>query len=347
VSGETKESFVANDEIENPSNLRAGRFDLTFFVVFIAPLLLIAFSYDLLAQDREQQRLCMILSTSVPVGLVLAARASIRLLIVLSPIALATLIGALLGGDGLGLSMVGWLLVVALYLSFWSALACLVNLSRCAPATNAAVLGAVWLLMAVLLPAGLSSAINAATPAPTRAALVNQIRDIQTEVGNRYEAQRQAMPPNGVLNARDFDIAVKRLWVQEQAGRQIDALLRDVQSKADARQTLVEHWGGLSPVLLAHQALLAFSGSSPARYRDFSNQVDRFHREWRDYFAPKVVSNTPLQLLDIDQRPRFAFIDEPQRAVTEAASALVSLGLYFGGALLLMAWQLRRFRLVP
>ena len=40
-------------ELENPSHLMAGRFDLAFVLVWLFPLFLLALVYDLMAGDRE------------------------------------------------------------------------------------------------------------------------------------------------------------------------------------------------------------------------------------------------------------------------------------------------------
>jgi ABC-2 type transport system permease protein len=43
ISTNSKETFANNDEIENPVHLLAGRFDLAFVIVYLLPLVILAF----------------------------------------------------------------------------------------------------------------------------------------------------------------------------------------------------------------------------------------------------------------------------------------------------------------
>ena len=59
----TNEStFQQNGEVENPLNLMVGRFDLAFVVIYLLPLLILALSYNVLSEEREQGTLALTLS---------------------------------------------------------------------------------------------------------------------------------------------------------------------------------------------------------------------------------------------------------------------------------------------
>ena len=52
-------SFQQNGEVESPLNLMVGRFDLTFVVIYLLPLLVLALSFNVLSEEREQGTLAL------------------------------------------------------------------------------------------------------------------------------------------------------------------------------------------------------------------------------------------------------------------------------------------------
>ncbi len=72
-------------ELENPSHLMAGRFDLAFVLVWLYPLFLLALIYDLMAGDREAGTLRLALAQGVTPARWMARRALARGLPMLIP----------------------------------------------------------------------------------------------------------------------------------------------------------------------------------------------------------------------------------------------------------------------
>ncbi len=64
----SKQAILANDEIEIPTNLLAGRFDLAFVLIYLFPLLILALGYNMLASEREQGTLVLAMSQPLTVG---------------------------------------------------------------------------------------------------------------------------------------------------------------------------------------------------------------------------------------------------------------------------------------
>ena len=97
VSSQSKQTFTTNDEIENPTNLLAGRFDLAFVIIYLYPLLILALSYNLLSIEREQGTLQMMMSQPVGLRAFVTGKVGLRALVVLSAfISLSRLNGQIL-----------------------------------------------------------------------------------------------------------------------------------------------------------------------------------------------------------------------------------------------------------
>ncbi|MBY0376332.1 MAG: ABC transporter permease, partial [Bryobacteraceae bacterium] len=74
ISLRSKQTTLNNDEIENPVNLLAGRFDLAFVIVYLYPLLILALSYNILSGEKEQGTLALTLANPVSLTKLLAGK---------------------------------------------------------------------------------------------------------------------------------------------------------------------------------------------------------------------------------------------------------------------------------
>jgi ABC-2 type transport system permease protein len=98
----------------------------------------------------------------------------------------------------------------------------------------------------------------------------------------------------------------------------------------------------LSPAILMQAALNDIAGTGTERHRDYLGQVDAFHREWRDYFVPKIFAKA--QITDFQQIPNFSYREEgtgiTARRVLVAIVALLLPAVVIG---ILGLGRLRRF----
>ena len=92
VSTGSKETFINSDEIENPVHLLAGRFDLAFVILYLFPLVILAFSYNLISAEKEAGTLALTLSQPVTLRKVVMAKVTLRALFV---VALAAILSIL------------------------------------------------------------------------------------------------------------------------------------------------------------------------------------------------------------------------------------------------------------
>ena len=88
-------------ELANPMKLLTGNFDLSYVIVFIFPLLIIALFYDLYAAEQESGTLGLLRSQSVALNTVLFGKGTLRLSIILGLAAGLLILGFLLQGVSL------------------------------------------------------------------------------------------------------------------------------------------------------------------------------------------------------------------------------------------------------
>jgi len=330
VTSQSKQTFTANDEIENPTNLLAGRFDLAFVIIYLYPLLILALSYNLISAEREQGTLAMMMSQPVSLRTFTAGKIGLRALVVVALAAGFSLAGFLLsdaasGAEGAWLRLLLWIAVVAGYGAFWFALAILVNAFGRNSATNAMALAGMWLVLALILPALLNVAVTTIYPVPSRVEMIQATRRASAEAtakGSqllaRYYEDHPELTAGSQADPNDF--YARSVAVQDETERLIQPVIDHFDRQVTGQQSLLDRFRFLSPAVVAQSALNDVAGTGAARYRHFLGLVDAFHQSWRAHFTPPIVQKALLVAGDYDRLPAFTFREEPAGAVARRAT---------------------------
>jgi ABC-2 type transport system permease protein len=306
--------------------LLSGRFDLSFVLIYLYPLLILALSFNLISSEREQGTLAMALSQPVSLRkLVLGKtglRAALVLLLSIAFLLMAIALGALpLSGEGAGARLGLWVVVLVAYTAFWFGLAIAVNALGRSSATNALSLATFWLALVVILPALVNLAATTLYPVPSRVEFINAMRTASNAAsaeGSRllakyYEDHPELAPPEPNPDLNDF--ALRSIAVQEATERQIQPVLSRFDEPLARQQALVDRYSYLSPAILMQAALNDIAGTGAARYRHFKQQVEQYHQTWQQFFFPKAFQKVVLTASDYERMPRFQFQEEPGAAV--------------------------------
>jgi ABC-2 type transport system permease protein len=330
VSTRSKQTFLNNDEIENPTNLLAGKFDLAFVLIYLCPLLILAISYNILSAEKEQGTLQMTLAQPVSLRTIVFSKIFGRVLIALSLTIIPTVTGFLLTDeieDGSLSRLALWALVAGSYAAFWFALALAVNALGKSSATNALALAGLWLLFVMIIPSLVSVASTALYPVPSRVEMVQAMRSASKLASARgsqllakyYEDHPELVPGSGSADMDDF--AARSIAVQDEVEREIQPVLARFDDQLFRQQALVSRFRFISPALIAQTALNDISGSGLERYRHFLNLVDEYHARWSEYFRSRVFRKVLLREADYDEMPRFEFKEESSSTVARRAFA--------------------------
>ena len=185
----TKNFSTVND-FENPINLTFGSFDLTFVLVFLLPLFVIALNYDLISSEREQGTLALLLSQPLNSKRIFLFKTLSKFFII--ALIISALLFPLLLFIGIKSNTIfPYAIVFAtlVYTLFWFVLSFLINLFNQSSAFNALACIGLWLLLVVIVPTQLSMVSELAYPIPSRAALMNEIRQFDVA----FEANKEAI----------------------------------------------------------------------------------------------------------------------------------------------------------
>jgi ABC-2 type transport system permease protein len=315
-----------------------GRFDPAFVLIYLYPLFILALSYDVLAQERDDRTLALMLAHPVRLAEIPRGKIAARAAAALAPLAVLTLVGVCVGiargADAtttIGLLM--WLLLGAAYSAFWFAVGLAVISGGGSATLNAIRLLAIWLVLTIVVPSLVSVTVGAVAPVPSRLQFIAQMRRAHNDVerlGERalaeYHGDHPELAPPGRL---DWDDLQSRFYVVHtlKESRTLP-LVSAYEAQLARQQRLVDLARYLSPAILMLEAQNAIAGTDSARFHQFRRQTEAFLDRWRRYAVPRSFRRVHLRSADYDSLPRFSFEEPPlERTVRRAASTLIGLCL--------------------
>jgi ABC-2 type transport system permease protein len=314
------------EEIENPENLATGAFDLSFVLIYLYPLLIIALSYNILSSERENGTQALLLSQPVSLAQFVAGKILLRGVIVVGLGAGISLLGVLftspgIAGDGQLWRLGALALILLLYGGFWFGLAVLVNAFGQKSATNALIMMATWLGLVLIIPAGLNLAAKTVYPLPSRIEMVQALRrgDAQatkeSNFNRAYRADLMRKSEEEALEASTNDFYAKVLPLEERSEQIALPIFKRFESQRAAQQDIAERMKFLSPAAVTQIALSELANHSAQNFNDFNRQVEAYHEVWRNYFLPAVMANRLLTREEMVNIPRFKYRAESNSTV--------------------------------
>lgn len=313
VKAETKFSYLDETNIENPWRLLNGHIDPAFVIIYLLPLLIFAMSYNMLSAEREQGTLKMLLAQKLSLSTLLLGKVAVRALVLLA-LAVAIPVGAIIltrtGTTGSLGDIALWAALIIGYGMFWFALAATVNAKGLSSASNAMLLVAVWFVLVLIAPVALNIVVTEIYPAPSRVEMIARLRVAQDAASLHYrrmetESTRPAVLPPGKVYFPDNFLGyyLKDAMVDKTMQPVLDSFVTQLKNQ----QALVDRYSFVSPVIATYEAMTDIAGTGSKRYRQFQEQVDRYHAQWRNYFLPRLIAKDALTAADYQAVPRYVW----------------------------------------
>lgn len=328
-------SVTRDSELGNPVNLKRGAFDISFVVIFLLPIFILAISYDMLSSEKERGTLAMVLSHPISLRKLMLSKVLSRAAIIMGVIVAAGF-GAL-AAIGSGLSSPDtwvrfglWMTATVLYSMFWFGLAVLVNSISKNSSTNGVILAGSWLVLVVVAPTLISVLATTTYPAPSRFEFITASRVVQTKVEkdymkalDKYYYDHAEFAPKG----SEADFLATSLAKNEAVEEAMMPLFNKFRSQLAKQDALVANFQFVSPAIMMQRVLNDASGASAARYAHFVDQVVAFRNGWTKYFTTRFIAQKPLRAADYRHFPKFEYREEPVSAVL-GRTALSLVGLF-------------------
>ncbi len=313
--GLTSDKFsLSFTELTSPVSLLLGQFDPAFVVIYLFPLLIISFTYNVLSSEKEQGSLTLVASNPVKVKLWLFQKINIRFIILSSLMISALVLMFIVWGVEFKLNLITFLLVTVLYSAFWYVLAFLINLRGKSSSHNAISLIGLWVIFVLAIPSLLSQTANSLYPVPSRSLMINEMRMLQSEIDKEQDAILDDFLRNHPeLITREAEESTAYGWWQryfaskDVLSDRMDPLLATYEGNLTKQQASVNRFSFLSPAILAQNCLNDLARTSPAYYQAYKEQVLSFSEEWREFFLPLVFQDRAFEKNMISELPSFHF----------------------------------------
>lgn len=312
-----KQALYHNEDPENPQLLAGGRFDVSFVIIFLLPLLIIGFTYNVYASEKENGTLLLLMAQNVPLEKLVACRFAVRYLLFSAYFSAMLLGGLAISGVSPTSLFSGSLSVYAitlLYAAFWFSLSFWLNSFKRSSGFTATALTGAWLLAVFVLPSLLSTVVDVVHPMPSRLRLITESRHItdsmakQGNVLNRFlEEHPEFKPATGEPTDRNAANLRVRLETELAMEKEKAAFTATVEK----RREMLNRYRFLSPALFVQQDLNRAAGTNDERYLAFEKEVTAFQQSFRRYFEPLVYRQQRFTIANAEAVPAFRVMKKP------------------------------------
>lgn len=300
-----------NTNLDNPYNVSIGNFDLAFVLVFIFPLFIIAFSYNLLSSEREQGTFRLLQSTPIKIEIWLLKKMLLRFVVLVFPVLIFVLIILLTVGVSFGSEMGSFILATMAYSLFWFGVAFGVNLLATSSAQNAIILISVWLLLVLLVPSLVGVVAGRLYPSPSRTEYITAKREFL----NEFEKRKDDLLDDYYKNNPNLERKPKSeyIWkdywidnfaINEQRDRELGKIEESFNQKATDQRTFTEKFVWTSPAILYQTYLNKLAQTDTQTYLAFQKKLLSFQNEWTTYFKTKFMNGEAIKAKDFDDFPK-------------------------------------------
>ncbi len=305
------EAQIHDGDAFNPELALAGRFDFAFLLTFLAPLFVIVLFHDLRSAERESGRERTLASLPGSLTRLYGRRAVVRGLAL--SLCLGVPFAVVAAQQGVpALQIVGVLALMVAYLAFWIAVALLVAWRSWASSTNAATLAAVWVTVALVLPALSNVAIERAIPVEQGAQIaraqreaVNGAWDIPREdTMQRFYAEYPEWSDSAPLGTafhykwylafhQNGDDAVAPMSAAYRAG---------IEKRTAAANSL----GWVLPPVGLQAALTRMAGTDMQAHLAYQDRIRAYHAKLRQFYYGFLFGDKPFLEEDYRRAPEFS-----------------------------------------
>jgi ABC-2 type transport system permease protein len=337
-------------DVVNPQLAAFGNFDLSFVLVLLAPLLVIAMSYDVWASDREHGIWDLIRSQPASELFILAVKLAIRAFVVLFALTIIIVQSALVLNLPFDIRLLSVLLVTTAYVILWSAIAAtVIGLGRSSD-FNLVTLLSIWIFLTLLAPALANIALSIRYPLPEALELTvkqrqgyhstwdRPVQETMAEFYKHYpEWEGFPVPADRYSNAWYYAMQQRG---DDEAAPAAAAYFETLQRRGrwmDAAATVI-------PPVAFQLALNGIARTDLDSHLQYLDSVKAFHEELKRFFFPVIFHERTIAEVDWSATPSHQYRDERAVALLDAngIKVVASAVLLLITGWIILRWQLRR-----
>ncbi len=298
----TLEGQKYDTDLVNPSKLLHGNLDFSFVLIYIFPLLIIAFIYNLRSEEEELGTWKIVNVMAKSTKKFLLTKLLVRLTIILSLLCFLLFLACLVLNIALNQLLIAFFATGVFYVLFWFAICFwIVSLKRSSN-FNALILLSFWLLLVVLIPAVVNNHVANRFPVPEAFTTFIQQRDgyhqkwdeNKRETMDKFYASYPQLTKFGYPPEDGFS------WhwyyaMQHMGDAESQSQSEAMQTKIKQRNAVSDLWAKFIPSLHTQLIFNKIVGSDLINHLKFLQYIGTFHEDTRLYFYPKIFLGESAQ----------------------------------------------------
>ncbi len=332
-------------EFSNPSLLYEGNFDFSFVLLFLLPLLVIAWSYDLLSRERENGTYPLLKIQGLSIHRIVIYKMIFRLLLILIVLIILNIIGVILTAKRPAewKDLVYWFFITITYLFFWQALCYLCVMRSKTSSLSVTSMISAWLLLLIVIPSVGNTFIEMKHPVPLRADLAEYERHVDWKVwftrpkllidtfNERHPEYLQTFVPQKDTNNQSQRFFAAYFETKE---RQVLPYVQKLDEEIMSGNRVAAIFTNYVPVLKTQQLLNMIAGTGLTDSRLFREQTSAFQQKWKKFMYDAQFQGKIFTPADFQMFPVFIESQQSANGTTIVYGGIV-LWLYIGLFLIL------------
>ncbi|WP_020533205.1 DUF3526 domain-containing protein [Flexithrix dorotheae] len=316
------------NELANPVNLMAGNFDLSFVMVYLFPLLIIAFCYGLFSSDKENGTLPLLQIQPIGIRRIILTRLGFYFVLITGLALLISLIGLFSAGNPFKpenlLPAISWLFGVVVYNAFWFGLIFLIVSFRKSSSFNAITAVGCWLLILIVVPAILNVIVTTKYPMSStslasltrRTGLENEdVEEESREVIMEFLAHKPELAgSDSLIKSNMLPKAYAAFTTLKDMNSQQEVDHYNAQVLNRNVWTYRFHW--LNPAVNMQHILTQIAQTDLKTFLYFQDALADFHGKITDFYFTRLFWDKPILQEDYSNLPTF---EMPKKEIQWAA----------------------------
>ncbi|CAA6813578.1 MAG: Gll1302 protein [uncultured Sulfurovum sp.] len=304
------EGQIYERDVGNPSIALIGRFDFAFFTAFIIPIILIMLLFDLRSSEKAAGRYALLEVTAGNRFSLWGLRALVRSGGVFLALILPLVVVGIIAGIHMGTLFLAILAVLA-YMIFWTLLSVYVSAWRKSGSVILMSLLAIWMLTAVILPAGLRIAIDKTVHVPSgtdivmlQREVVNDAWDIpREETMNDFFAEHPEWKDyEPIEDSFEWQWYYAFQQIGDERTKELSTLYRDGRLERDK----IASWFSLLALpSLLERYLQSLAKTDLKSTIEYEERVRKYHASLRAFYYPKFFNNEPFERAELKKLPMY------------------------------------------
>ncbi|CAM1333169.1 DUF3526 domain-containing protein [Tenacibaculum aestuariivivum] len=286
-----------NTDLVNPMRLQVGNLDLSFIIIFLLPLVIIALSFNILSEDIENGTWKIIKIQSKSAFIYLLKKISIRVFFVSIILGFLFLMSKIILNIPFNTSFLQLIFISYLYVFFWFSICFFIISLKKSSNANAIFLLVSWLLLVVFLPVLVSNYITNKYPIKEAFAMTLKQRDgyhkkWDTDKKETLNAFFKHYPQFKEHKIKEKGFSWLWYYAMQQMGDDSSKLESDAMyAKLKNRQILSTKIAFFWPTLHTQLVMNEIANTSLNNHIRFLNATTKFHEDLRLKFYPQIFTN--------------------------------------------------------